>query len=415
MRRAFLVRLWPVFFVLTAADASWPRLPPIDGELAGKFSATAIPGAPPLDWKLRVRATGAGRRSAELSVAASGARLRAEADFDGVTGNGSWKIIESELEAAVWFSVLAPQFGSSLNGISAEGKMILSGNGVLQNGRPSGMVKLAWSDGALRNSVQGWSLDRVALDGAYEFDAAAMSVRSSGPLELTVRTITTKRFGARNVLINALLNENRTLSVSMARIEIAGGEITADPTTLPLSPPVLKLNLRIKNVGLQDIVALVPAALTDARGRIDGEVRVSWSEATGFQVGDGHLGLRNDEPTILRLASLPGFLTSHLPERFALLPAWTGPLARWFAPTNPAYAEMRDIEMGRAELQVQALDVQLTPEGDSQGRSAVVQLSARPARAGGSVKEVTFQINVSGPLAAVLKLGINQGMSVKLQ
>ena len=116
----------------------------------------------------------------------------------------------------------------------------------------------------------------------------------------------------------------------------------------------------------------------------------------------------------MRLTATPGFLTQRLPARISLLPSWTGALGRWLAPVNPAYHDMQEIEMGRANLRVETLRIDLTPEGDEQGRTAQVYVSARPEQAGGTVKEVTFQVNVSGPLAAVLRLGMNQNMSLNL-
>jgi hypothetical protein len=73
---------------------------------------------------------------------------------------------------------------------------------------------------------------------------------------------------------------------------------------------------------------------------------------------------------------------------------------------------MQSIELGQSDLRVKTLDVLLTPEGDEQGRSATVRLVAQPTQPGTAVKEVSFDVNVSGPLNAVLKLGIDRGFTV---
>jgi hypothetical protein len=209
------------------------------------------------------------------------------------------------------------------------------------------------------------------------------------------------------------LNERRALTVRAARVEIAGGEVTVEPCEIPLSPLVVNANLQISRVGLQDIVFLIPTAgLAEARGRIDGVVQVKWRAEAGFQLGLGHLALRADEPTIVRLTAAPGILTGHVPQYIDLLPPWTGPLARWIRPENPAYGNMRSIELGQTELKVKTLDVQLTPEGDERGRSATVRLVAQPTQTGSAVKEVTFDVNVAGPIAAVVKLGLERGFSL---
>jgi len=274
-------------------------------------------------------------------------------------------------------------------------------------------LKVEWRDGVLTHAVQGWTLEGVGFSGEFAIDVGASRLVSTAPFELTVRTLKHPRFGARNLFVNGLLNDQRAVSLTSARIEIAGGEVTVDPCEVPLLPPVLDMNLHISRVGLQDIVLLVPTAgLADARGRIDGVVRLKWSAATDFQVGVGSLALRDDEPTVVRLSPALGLLTGHVPQYIDLLPTWMGPLSRWIRPENPAYGDMKNIELGQADLRVKTLDVQLTPEGDAQGRSAKVRLVAQPEKQGGTVKEVTFDVNVAGPLNAVLKIGQRQNFSL---
>jgi hypothetical protein len=242
-----------------------------------------------------------------------------------------------------------------------------------------------------------------------------LTVKSIAPLELTVRTIRTKRFGARNVLVRGMLVDGGKFELLEAKVEIAGGNITVDPCTFALSPPVLDFTVHIDRIGLQDVVALVPESLSDARGRVDGVVRLGWSAAAGMQIGAGKLALRNDEPAMVRLTAAPGFLTHRFPEKIVFLPSWTGPLAKWIAPVNPAYPELKEIEMGRTDLRVQELTVDLTPDYDSKGRTGTVFVSGRPLQASGTVKEVTFQVNLTGPLVVLLRAGLRQNMSVKLQ
>jgi hypothetical protein len=104
-----------------------------------------------------------------------------------------------------------------------------------------------------------------------------------------------------------------------------------------------------------------------------------------------------------------------MPERFALLPAWFGPLSRWLSPVNPGFADLVAIEMGRTALAVDSLEVRLTPAGDSLGRSARVLVNARPEIAGTSVGPVTFEVGVRGPLAYVLRIGAENGATLKLK
>ena len=394
-------------------DAAGFVLPPIQGELEGEFAALKFPGAPSLRWKATIERDDAWRRRALVTIDGAGTKLRIEARAD-VRGDGEWTIVEGVLDLEKWFPVAVPEIGEVAEGVTAVGVVRLSGGGELFGGQPSGVVKVSLADAVVRHEADGWTLEGVGLGGEFRIsagDAAAVA----GPFEASIRTIMTTRFGARSFSARGRLNENGTVTLSEARVEIAGGEVVVDPATIPLSPLAVDINLRVINVGLQDVAALVPASLAEARGRIDGAVRMGWNERDGFQLGVGQLRLGEHEPASVRLAATPGFLTDRVPRYFELIPPWAGPLAKWLRPENPAYDDMAAIEMGRTELRVESLRVSLTPDGDERGRTASVTLTAQPMQASSVVEKVTFEINVAGPLRHVLKLGLEQPFSLDVR
>lgn len=406
-RFIFVALIWAMGLEASAAG----RLPPIDGEFSGRFAALKIAGAPVLRWTVRVRTIKTDERVVDVSIDGEGTRLRARASVS-EAGEGWWRMEEGTLDAAAWFPAVSTQVGEMAMGVAASGTIEVRGSGTLRGWEADGAVTVGWREGMLRHEADGWALEGIAVSGEFLIDAVGGGLKGAGPVELVVRTISTARFGARNFFASAVLNEDRTLTLKEAKIEVAGGEVTVDEATLPLDPLEFDFNLRVTNVGLQDVAALVPAGLSESRGRINGAVRVGWSEEDGFQLGAGNLVLSQAEEAMVRLAPAPGFLTDQVPARFELLPAWMGPVARWFRPENPAYADMRGIELGETALRLEALSVQLTPEGDREGRTARVKVTARPARAGGVVEVVTFEVNVAGPLGEVLRLGMNQSFSV---
>lgn len=395
--------------VLGAEAPSWPG---IVGEIHGRLET--LPAVPALQWALTVMPGETGLPKLALRAEGEGTLMAAEIDLlPGAPDALRWRLKTIELDLARWSEALAAQW-PALAGATLGGRVRVSGEGEWSGGRLSGRVKLEWRDGTVHDTAQGWSLDGIAFQGAFVVDSAGPRMESESPFELTVQTVSSSRFGARKVAVRASLNEHRQLAVTAAQVEVAGGMVAIDPCVISLFPPAVDVNLRINGIGLQDVVALVPAGLADARGRIDGAVRVSWSQAGGFQIGAGGLALNANEPAMVRLAETPGFLTKRVPERFALLPDWLGPLARWFKPQNPAYPELREIEMGHTELLVQTLTVQLTPEGDSEGRSALVQLTGRPMKPASTVEQVTFVVNVAGPLDTVIHYGMNQDVTMQL-
>jgi hypothetical protein len=416
LRRTFIACLLGVGSAKGATGGDW-HWPPLSGEISGKFVLPAQVAVPPWDWKLRVIPDGALRRKAELSVGAAGARLRIDAAVDLVGGEGTWNIREGEVDPAAWFAIIAPQVMSGASGIKVDGRVILSGGGTLVRGNhPHGTIKFVWSNGSVRDDAHGWRFEGVTLTGQLDGDFTNLAAaRSERPWQLTVKTITTTRFGARNLAIDAQLNENGTVSLLSARVELAGGDVTIDPNTVSIFPPVLDFNLRVNRVGLQDLVGVVPASLADARGRIDGMVRLGWSKAAGIRVGAGHFALRDDEVATLRLAPTPGFLTHRFPEHLSVLPAWTGPLAKLMQPLNPVYGDARDIELGRTSLQIVSFDLKLTPKGDNHGRTVVVSVSARAIQPQAAVKLVSFEINVSGPLESLLQMKSASRFSLEMK
>lgn len=397
---------------LAAVAAADFKLPPLTGELSGKFTLFALPGAPEVLWKLRIEGGPDGARHGDVELVGAGGQVHAKLDLTSSTGNGKWEIVESRLDAATWFAFLSPFFEKATHDLQVTGRFNLTGSGAIEEGRPSGAAQLTWSDGSVSNAVQGWRLDGISLKGDVAADSRNGTVlKSNRPWQLTVGTITTSRFGARNLAVSAVLNEDRTIYLQSAKVELAGGDVTIDPATIELSPAVLDFTIHVNRVGLQDLVALVPASLADAQGRIDGAVRLGWSELAGLKIGQGSFVLRQDEVATLRLVARPGFLTGGVPERIALLPKWTGPVGSWIAPRNPVYGDVHAIELGETQLQIKSFIFQASPKGDERNRTAVIQVSARPYKEGGPVKLVTFDINVEGPLSALLRVGMSDQRS----
>jgi Dicarboxylate transport. len=412
-RRWLAVVLCASGVLLARSEAAGFWLPPIEGELAGEFAAVKLAGAPTLQWRVKVEGAEEGRRRALVAIDGAGTKLRIEAVAD-AKGDGNWWIREGELELEKWFPVAVPEIGEAAEGVAVNGVAKLSGGGELFRGQPGGVVNVSLTEATVRNEADGWMLEGVRFSGEFRISAGD-AAGVAGAFEAGIRTITTSRFGARSFSARGRLNENGTVTLAEARVEIAGGEVVVDPATVPLSPLALDINMRVINVGLQDVAALVPASLSDARGRIDGAVRIEWSEAEGFQLGVGELRLGEHEPAAVRLAATPGFLTDRVPRYFELIPPWAGPVARWVRPKNPAYDDMEAIELGRTELRVESLRVRLTPDGDERGRTASVSLTAHPMQASSVVEKVTFEINVSGPLRHVLKLGMEQPFSLEVR
>jgi hypothetical protein len=403
------VRFRYAFLILALAMPGRAALPALGyfGALQGDITPKDLPA---LHWTLTAAAPANGKQSANFELIGDGLHLSAKVDADAATGGLSWEIVEGRIQLGTWFSALAARYAPALADSSVTGELILAGRGGLVDLKPVGEFSVSCPDASVKNATQGWALDGFSFAGDFAL-APGFAVKSSRPFALGIRTITTNRLGARSFSLSARLENIAGLFVESARIEIAGGEVDAYPFTLPLSPLSVETRLRIQRVGLQDFAQLIPSGLADIRGRIGGELRLRWTEATGIKLGVGHLEIDEVEPTVFSLAPSPGLLTSSIPARIEFLP---GRIGRWLSFRNEGYDDLHAIEMGRTPLKVNSLKMQLTPDGDDQGRSAHVEIEATPQQPDGAVQKVSFTVNVAGPLSALLNLGMNQNFTTEL-
>jgi hypothetical protein len=253
-------------------------------------------------------------------------------------------VLDGRLQLGLWLTALAPHVASELSTAMIEGELHLTGTGTLDDGlRPLGQFSLSCEKALLKNPVAGWSLEGISFSGDFNL-GPNFTVSSAMPFAFGIQTISTTRFGARAFTITGDVRNNQQLAVTNARIEIAGGEVsTLDSFSVSLGSPMVDTRVRINSVGLQDFVALIPSGLSAARGKLNGELRLTWNQTDGIELGLGTLALDEIEPTVIRLAPTPGFITGSMPERIALLPGFLG---RIFYAPNPSLKDLREIELG---------------------------------------------------------------------
>lgn len=389
------------------APAKIPLWPLLVGNLSG--TSTPIEGRP-LKWEIALASPSDGVRAGELTIVGEGLSIRVALSYDLASAHLTWRITEAKIDITSWMTALAsrPEL-AALAGTTVTGTIELSGDGTLTDGVPSGRITAEWRDATAGNVEQGWSVDGVTLRVGSAVNQNVnlrelVDLRSI-PVELAVQTISTSRFGARNFKAVASVENFKRINVSSARVEIAGGYVSAAPFDFVFSEPSLNLALSMKGVGLQDLIVFVPTTLSDARGRINGDLLLKWNPTDGVEVGAGNLMIDKDEAATVRLASQPGFLTERVPAKFVLAP-WLGPLKGLFAPKNPSYSTLSAIELGQLGLAVDELEVRMNPDGDEKGRSASAFIRAHPQSKDSAVKEVTFTINITGPLSQIFRIGV---------
>lgn len=400
-------RVWLVSMAAAAtmAAAETP-LPPLAGEVSGEFAPLLLAGAPTVKWTLALRAgTAAGERIADLGIEGAGVKGTGALRLMAAT-RGMWRLDAGEVELRTWLPLLAQKFLPLLTGALADGHVAIRGEGTLDDGRVGGRVAVELRNGSLRHAARGWALSGVMLKGGL---GQLPELTSEGAWTLTFEEGNFAGLAARNGVVEFAIDAQEVVHVRRATCEMLEGRVEVAAFSFSLAKPVVKTDVRVNQIELAQLATLLPPVLSAASGKISGRVGLAWDAETGVHPGSGRLQIDPGSTVTFRLAPQPGFLTSKLPATISPLP---GPLAKLMTIPNPAYAPLRAIEMGETRLEVSALDIGLSPDGDAEGRSARLVFTARPEK-GDEVEFVKFEVNVKGPLADVLRLGFEHGVSIR--
>lgn len=396
MLTVFRVLLLTVGTSATLVRAEGWALPIWAGNVAGVVTSDLLPGAPPIRWSVAVEPSSGTTQRLRLAADAEALSARVEVEVDPATRDGTWTLTGASIDLARWFPSLAGHFKASVSGLSIRGPIAVTGQGQLHHGVPVGTLAVTARDMRIADDAAGWALEGIDFDAEFAVDAETGAVCGTKPITLAMRTIITPRFGARNFSLTARLESRDSLALESARIEIAGGELSAAAAKVPLRPLAPSLEVTLTRIGLQDVAALVPGAVAEAHGRIDGRVILNWTDAQGFEVGNGTLIARPDEPAEVTLNPTPGLITSQIPKHVR-------PIILWF------YPGLDKLELGQLPIRADLLEVTLTPQGDEQGRTAVVHLAGSPTDPKKRAP-VDLVVNVHAPIKTLINLGTARGV-----
>jgi hypothetical protein len=407
LRRCYAILAWAG---ATWASAGEAPLPPITGNLSGEIKPLLIPGAPALQWTLALRpGATAEERLADFSLEAKGFRSRGEIRLT-TPGDGAWRLTEGQVDLALWAPLVVEKYFPELVGVLLEGTVAVTGEGQLRNGTPTGRVTFDLRDGAWRDPLNGRTIAGIGATGTF---VQQQELVSDGPIRLSFREATMLEATARNGAMEFSLEPGGTVRVAKATAAMFDGSVAVTPFAFPLQKPAFVGEVLFTGIEIALLRELLPPVLSDATGKVSGRMAVSYSVQEGLVPGSGRLQIDPGSAATLRLSPQPGFFTSRVPPRLSLLPAKWGAISKLFSPINPAYETLRAIEMGETTLEVNALDVGLRPEGDPAGRTARVVLTARPKAKDAAVESVRFEINVRGPLADVIRMGLEGKVQVR--
>jgi len=410
MRRWYL---WLGLLLGTAAGATAVVLPPLHGELSGRLVLRGFGDAPGITWRLSAKPGAGGDETMEAVTEAPGLNAAVRLHWRAETQTWEWRILHGELDLAQWWHALAVRAGLAdalPTDLNLTGLVTLQGQGAIGPAGITGAITASTRELAMGSETQGWLVAALRAKARLDFTPEGRIVLAG---ELVAPSAEVAGVGLDDIAVNVAGEVGGELRVTRAEFGLFGGRVQVLPFALPRPGTETGLEARLRDVALEQLAPLLPAAVQSVQGRLHGTVTAAWSAEGGLRPGTGGLVITPEANASMRLAPAPGFLTGHMQARITWLPAWLGMIARRLSVENPAYDALSNIEMGRTALAVDQLEVRLNPDGPDGARSATVAVVARPAT-GGVVEKVSFTINVAGPLEQVLRLGTEGKVRVQM-
>jgi hypothetical protein len=387
------------------------KIPPLTGELTGDFLALKIVGAPTLHWKMALRSATADERLVDLTAEAEGIRLRIELRTD-AAGNGTWRLREGRLESGAPVQQFVAAQWPKAASLVWTGTLLLSGEGTLRGDQVTGRLNVDLRDGSVRDAADTWALADIGLTGTFGLSDYA----SDGLVRLTFSEARGVGLAARNGIVEFTLDAQQVVRVTRAESGLIGGHVTFGPFEFPLARPEVETAVDFAGVELSGLKKLLPPALSDASGPVSGRVDVRWTLANGLVFANGSLQPKANETALIRLAPAPGFLTGRMPAKVRdVLPSWLGPMRQLFPAKIPAYETLRDVELGKIPLNVKTVVIAMQPDGAPDGKSAQITVITKPVGESSAIDAVRFEINVTGPMADLVRLALEGRLSGHLR
>ncbi len=380
--------------------ADWPWRGEVGGEL--QVAALAELG---LKWEIAAGADGLVARLRRPGI---------EIDLTLKTlksGIWAWGIDHGTVDLAELWPLARAKLPPAAAGWSASGKLELRGAGTLDPAAGAagarGELRLTLREGWARSDELKVELSGIEGDIAVaDLPAALAGVLPPGQ-EFRIRRIDVAGMALGDARMVFGVAPGLIGRVSAAELRMLGGLVRLKPFQLDSAKPRVTVGAEVQELQLGEAAQLTPWLIQSARGQLRGRVEIGFDLTKGLlQMRDGGLDIVKADNAEFRLAPSPGLLTGNMPATFGFLPAkWTW--ARGVGIRNPAYAPLKDIEMGRAGLHLEKFLVTFWPDGPGKGRTATIHLKGYPTDRS-LVEEVVMDVNFHGPLTEAMGFGLSQ-------
>lgn len=367
----------------TPARSAAPRwvVPPLDGELRGELTPDLLPGAPPVQWTLRVATPRPRERAVAFVIEGRGLRVEGDASLD-PAGEGAWRIAEARIDLAEWFGWLAPRWAPDVQTVAVAGELALAGEGRWRGGKLTGRARATVREGRIDDAVRKLRLEGITLDLALDELAPRRAVAGQ-VLSWTGGRFDVLPLGAGRVEFST---QGDQVDISAATLGLMGGQLEIGALRFGLSTPEFAVTARVRRLELAELLQFLPPVLAEARGKVEGSVTLR-RDGRGIAIDEGRFALEAGEHAELRLT--PGLtqIAAGMPQV-----------------VRTHYPGLVRLESGGVPLRAHELEIWLTPRGDAAGRTARVHVAGGPEdptlRA-----PVVLDVNVRGPLEELVRMG----------
>jgi hypothetical protein len=386
------------------APAGLPAAAPpatLRGQIGGELHVGPEEAALVVPWTVEVQQADSGAAELQFAAQLFGADVRARVQqTEG--GEVRWKVQQAEWAVTELIAQSPATLPAALASLQWEGRLRLHGEGGWTEEGPSGPLQVTWAEGAVRGNEPELAVE--GLEAAFELQDWFSEPRS-GQGALRFASATVAGIELRQAVVALALQPDGSMQIGPGRMNALEGQLVVAPIVWPTEGP-LTITVQAVGLSLARLAAFAPQMVRAATGTVSGHVVLQWDEEGGLEPIDGHLVIDSQRDVELTMGPRPGFLTRQVPRRYEFLPSWMGSFGRRLAPVNPAYEMLEGIELGRLPLRVRRLEIEFFPPDDPMQRTARIEIEGRPTT-GEVIESLTIQLNLSGPLADIIRLGLD--------
>ncbi len=311
------------------------------------------------------------------------------------TANGRFDLAKDDLEFKVPSLRLEPKalqaFGEKITPLPGAwdlaGTLTGETHGSYRQGKFAGAGTVHLRDGRIGHEATSIVAEGVEAD----WEIVDLNRLVTKPGQVRIRALQTPKVAFTDIKAEIALTGPERISVSQFSAGTLEGTISTEPFDYLPASDELAAVVVVDGISAERVMALTQDLPARVSGRLSGRLPVHF-DAKGLRFGTGWLGVQPGSTAELQL-NASGLLTAGA------------------SPKSPSYAVLQKVESGLLKLNVTELRLDVRPPNAPEGRSAQLHVAGQPVDPTVKVP-VVLDLNVNGPVEALLNLGMKSGFSI---